>query len=235
MPRQHASTDSKSFASGVAAFLTSLTLDIELPDGFSILDPYRHDDVVDVVRQFCAKYYAGNRKRIAVWGINPGRFGGGVTGLSFTDPTALVDLLDLKTQITGRRELSAEFVSRVIDAYGGPKAFYRDFFLSALSPLGFEAGGKNINFYDDADLARRIAPVHPRVDVGATRPGLVPDRCIVLGTGKLRDYMERILRPDLPYKTVEYLEHPRFIMQYRRQRLQEFVDKYVETLLRIKA
>lgn len=218
----------------MAAFLTSLTLDIELPKGFSILDPYRHDDVVDVVRQFCAKYYAGNRKRIAVWGINPGRFGGGVTGLSFTDPTALVDLLGLKTPISGRRELSAEFVSMVIEAYGGPKAFYRDFYLSALSPLGFEAGGKNINFYDDADLARRIAPVIRAWMLEQHALGLVQDRCLVLGTGKLRDYMERTLRQDLPYRTVDYLEHPRFIMQYRRQRLPEFVDKYVDTLLRIK-
>lgn len=234
MPRPHASTDSKRFASGVAAFLTSLSLDIDLPDGFRILDPYRHDEVVDVVRQFCATYYAGNQKRVAVWGINPGRFGGGVTGLSFTDPVALVDLLGLKTTIAGRREPSAQFVSMVIEAYGGPKNFYRDFYLSALSPLGFEAGGKNINFYDDADLARRIAPVIRAWMLEQHALGLVADRCVVLGTGKLRDYMERTLRLDLSYTTVEYLEHPRFIMQYRRRQVSDFVDKYVETLLRIK-
>jgi hypothetical protein len=29
---------------------------------------------------------------------------------------------------------------------------------------------------------------------------------------------------------MEYLEHPRFIMQYKRKRIEEYVDKYVDEL-----
>lgn len=234
MAKRPASTDSDRFAKGVAAFLTSLRLDIALPRGFQILDPYQHAEVRDVVRQFCARYYAGTQPRVPIWGINPGRFGGGVTGLSFTDPHALTELLGLNTAITGRRELSAEFVSMVIEAYGGPTAFYRDHYLSALSPLGFEKGGKNINFYDDAGLAKKIAPQIRRWVQQQTELGLATDRAVVLGTGKLRDYMERDVRGATSYTTIEYLEHPRFIMQYRRKQVGEFVEKYVDTLLRLK-
>lgn len=234
MAKRHASTDSDRFAEGVAAFLTSLRLTIDLPPKIDVLDPYQQAEVRDVVHQFCRRYYRGDHQRLAVWGINPGRFGAGVTGLSFTDPVALTELLHLDASISGRRELSAEFISMVIDAYGGPEAFYRDIFLSALSPLGFASEGTNINFYDDAELARDIAPLIRRWMVEQHQLGLISGRAVVLGTGKLKQYVEREVRQAMGYTTIEYLEHPRFIMQYRRKRVAEFVDKYVQTLLRLK-
>ncbi len=220
------------FAQTISRFLTTLDLGVKLPKGFGVLDPYQDPEVRRVVRSFAETYYAGDHPRTAIWGINPGRFGAGVTGLSFTDPYALTDILGMQTTIEGRRELSAEFVWMVIEAYGGAEKFYHDFFVSALSPLGFIKDGKNINFYDDARFQKAIEPriiEWVREQQGA---GLHADRCIVLGTGKLKDVMEKKLRPYLDYEHVDYLEHPRFIMQYRRKRVGEYVDKYVETLLR---
>ncbi len=223
------------FADRIATFLTSLTIDEPLAPGFEVLDPYRDPEVRKVVDRFVRMAYAGDHPRTAIWGINPGRFGAGVTGLSFTDPFVLTEVLGFDTSITGRREISAEFIWKVVDAYGGPAAFFRDFYLSALSPLGYIREGRNVNFYDDADFLNRIQPQilsWIKLQQGA---GLQADRCVVLGTGRLREVMEQRLRPHLDYTTVEYLEHPRFIMQYRRRQMEEYVDKYVQTLLRIRS
>jgi len=223
------------FADRIATFLTSLTIDEPLPEDFEVLDPYRDPEVRRVVNLFARSAYAGEQTRTAIWGINPGRFGAGVTGLSFTDPYVLTEVLGFETSISGRREISAEFIWNVVDAYGGPTAFFRDFYLSALSPLGYVRGGRNVNFYDDPDFLDRISPQilsWVRQQQGA---GLQADRCVVLGTGRLREVMEQRLRPHLDYTTVEYLEHPRFIMQYRRRQMEEYVDKYVQTLLRIRS
>jgi hypothetical protein len=197
------------------------------------MDPYRDVAVVDVVRQFCERYYTGDRVRLAVWGINPGRFGAGVTGLSFTDPYALRHDLGLQTTIEGRREPSAEFVYRVIAAYGGPAAYYHDVYMSALSPLGFVRGGVNINFYDDRTLQQDIVPFVVECMQRQTSMGLRSDACVVLGTGKLKTFMETYVRPVLGYAEVAYLEHPRFIIQYRRRHMDDYVRRYVDTIRRL--
>ena len=129
-----------------------------MPEGFSVMNPYEHADVRRVVTTFCERYYGGSRQRLPVWGINPGRFGAGLTGLSFTDPNALRQDLGIESAIVGRREPSAEFIYTMIDAYGGPASYYHDVYMSALSPLGFLRGGVNINFYDDAGFMREIVP-----------------------------------------------------------------------------
>lgn len=198
-----------------------------MPEGFTVMNPYGHDDVRRVVTTFCERYYGGSHQRLAVWGINPGRFGAGLTGLSFTDPHALRVDLGIESSIVGRREPSAEFIYTMIAAYGGPASYYHDVYMSALSPLGFLRNGVNINFYDDAAFMREIVPFVVDCMRAQTSFGLRSDACVVLGTGKLKQFMERYVQPELQYQTVRYLEHPRFIMQYRRRFIGDYVTSYV--------
>jgi hypothetical protein len=126
--------------------------------------------------------------------------------------------------------MSAEFISRVIEAYGGPGAFYSDVFMTALSPLGFIRNGVNINFYDDAELEMMMSPqiitwMKRTFDAGVRR-----DTTILLGSGKLRTFMERNVREHVGVRDVIYLDHPRFIMQYRRSQVSQYVSLYVETI-----
>ncbi len=223
---------SESFGSSIERFLTSLRYDGPLPDGVEVLNPYANPEVGRVVREMAARYYSGSHPRIGMWGINPGRFGAGVTGLSFTDPWAVTNHLGITSSLVGRRELSAEFIAMVIDAYGGPSTFYHDVYMCALSPLGFIKNGVNINFYDDPALIRDIVPFVRTSLAAQHSAGLIADRCIVLGTGKLKAFTEREVRPGMGYRTIEYLEHPRFIMQYRRTQVQWYVEKYVDVLRR---
>jgi len=220
----------RSFGEMIERFLIELRMDGMLPKGIEILDPYTNHEVARVVHEMVTKYYVDASLRIAIWGINPGRFGAGITGLSFTDPWAVSNLLGIETTLVGRRELSAEFISMVIEAYGGPKTFYLDVYMGALSPLGFVKNGNNINFYDDSELTNSIIPFVLSSLKQQQEAGLVADRCIVLGSGKLKQFMERTVRPSMKYKQVKYLDHPRYIMQYRRTKLTHYVEQYVATI-----
>lgn len=221
---------SRTFGQFVETFLTTLSIDGSLPEGIEVLYPYDSDEVRRVVHEMCRRYYSSAGPRIGIWGINPGRFGAGLTGLAFTDPWAVEHDLGIATSIAGRREMSAEFVSRVIEAYGGPDAFYHDVFMSALSPLGFVCKGANINFYDDPNLERTMTPriiawMQKILDAGVRR-----DTTILLGSGKLRTFMEKNVRQQVGVDEVIYLDHPRYIMQYRRSQLDDYVRLYVDTI-----
>ncbi len=223
-------SDRVNFGVHVERFLTSLRYESPLPNGIELLNPYTSDEVRRVVGEFTRKYYQSSGKRLAIWGINPGRFGAGVTGLSFTDPWAVREQLGISTTLDGRRELSAEFISMVIDAYGGPDVFYRDVYMCAISPLGFVKNGVNINFYDDTELRKTIVPFVHQTLSEQHSVGLMKNRCIVLGTGKLRGFVEAEVRDTIGYEHIVYLEHPRFIMQYRRSNVMLYVRKYVDTI-----
>jgi hypothetical protein len=92
-------------------------------------------------RRFFRTYYAGEGRRIALVGLNPGRFGGGRTGLPFLDPLAVSALLGGMGQ---GRERSARFLWGVI-ARLGPERFFERVYLTNLSCLGFVRGGRNVN------------------------------------------------------------------------------------------
>ena len=229
------STKSHEFGSNVEKFLIGLRIPSPLPDSVEVLRPYRNATVRAAVRHLCETFYSDAPPRLSIWGINPGRFGAGLTGLAFTDPFAWSNDLRFESCITGRRELSAEFVYRVIAAYGGPMAFYRDFYLSALSPLGFVRGTSNLNFYDDPELLRVMVPLIQRWTKKQISFGLRTDSTVVLGTGKLRHCMEEYVRTQCGFSNVVYLEHPRFIMQYRRRQVESYIQKYVDTLLKLRS
>ena len=77
------------FGERALKFYKSLQTPRRLPRGIGVMNPYRDARVWGYVTEFCRRYYADNVPRTLVLGINPGRFGGGVTGVMFTDPVAL--------------------------------------------------------------------------------------------------------------------------------------------------
>ena len=63
--------------------------EIALPAGFEWLYPYDNPETMRAMSTFYQKFYADNQVRTFIFGINPGRFGAGVTGVPFTDPVRL--------------------------------------------------------------------------------------------------------------------------------------------------
>ena len=123
--------------------------------------------------------------------------------------------------------MSSEFMYTFIDEWGGADAFYHDFFLSAVSPIGFVRYGANYNYYDDKELLRITKPfiVHTlqqQCSFGAR------DTVILLGIGKNQKKFIELNSEFGFFKNVFALEHPRFIMQYRRKSLKDYLKKYHE-------
>ncbi len=205
-----------------------------LPPGITAMNPYQKPEVRKVVQQFLNKFYADNRKRIYVFGINPGRFGAGLTGVTFTDPVALRDFCGIPNDLGVRRELSSEFIYQFISRWGGVQKFYQDFFLTAVSPLGFLKEEINYNFYDHPALLHSLRPfllqtIAQQLEFGANRKV-----AIILGAGKNSRAFEELNNEgkgngEKFFEQVYALEHPRFIMQYRRKKVGEYVERYCRT------
>jgi hypothetical protein len=61
-----------------------------LPTNIRIMNPFREEEnALRISSEFYKKYYNDDNKRHLILGINPGRFGGGLTGVPFTDPKRL--------------------------------------------------------------------------------------------------------------------------------------------------
>lgn len=194
------------------------------------MNPYSEPAVRGYVGGFLDKYFADNAERVLILGINPGRFGAGVTGVSFTDPVALADECGVPNDLPRRRELSSVFVYNVINQLGGPSEFNGRFFLSAICPLGFTRGQVNLNYYDDPKLERAVTPfiidsIEQHIALGGRR-----DNVVILGTGKNSKFFKSLNDEHRWFAEVHPLDHPRFIMQYRRTQLELYVEKYSDTL-----
>jgi hypothetical protein len=167
-----------------------------------------------------------------IFGINPGRFGAGVTGVAFTDPVALADWCGIDNDLPRRRELSSEFIYQLIDRMGGPDAFYSRYFLSAVCPLGFTRGGRNLNYYDAAALQRAVEPLVIRSIRAHLSAGGRRQSAIVLGAGANARYLLQLNEAHGIFGAIHSLDHPRFIMQYRRRKLRDYLARYEEVLTR---
>lgn len=203
-----------------------------VPRGVRVMNPYAHERVCHYVRAFLDTFYSDNAPRTLVFGINPGRFGAGITGVTFTDPVALADECGIPNDMPRRRELSSIFVYDVINRLGGPRAFYSRCFLTAAAPLGFTKRGLNYNYYDDPALRRAVTPfvvssMRRQIEIGGRR-----DHAIVFGLGENYRFLERLNDEHGFFQHLHALEHPRYILQYRRKRVTEYLAKYEEVFAR---
>jgi hypothetical protein len=197
-------------------------------DGLDVqaLFPYRDPLVRQNIAAFYTKFFGDNAPRVYLIGINPGRFGGGTTGIPFTDPVSLEEQCAIMNPLPKRRELSAIFIEALIERFAGPASFYRSFFISAASPVGFTRNGKNYNYYDDPQLLAAVRPFIVRKMREQLAFGAQRDVAIVLGTGKNFSFLSRLNAEQKLVGKLLVVDHPRFIMQYRRPHVGKFLDKY---------
>jgi len=220
----------KTFAERAIHFYSNLLIKTTLPAGSEILNPYESPAVKDIVTAFFTSFFDDQKDRVILLGVNPGRFGAGITGITFTDPIRLEEDCQIPNPFEKRAELSSRFIYEVISSYGGCQAFYQRFFLSAVSPLGFVRDGKNLNYYDERDLENALgdfieSALRDQLDLGIRR-----DKAICLGEGKNMKYLERMNRELKLFGEIIPLPHPRWVMQYRFKRKEEFIGKYLEVL-----
>ena len=202
-----------------------------LPGGVEVRNSYHDPAVRTIMRAFSHKFYAADTPRVGIFGINPGRFGGGRTGVAFTDPVALTSICGIAHELPRqRRELSSEFVYKFIEALGGPAEFYQHFFLSSVYPLELTREGKNYNYYDATALTKALW-ADMRLSLTEQTEKLKLRRDVAVSLGRRNGEFLRKLNEELGlFDHIEILDHPRFLMQYRRRSLAENVARYVEVL-----
>lgn len=219
----------KIFAESAIEFHRNLKLDLKDTD-VQVMNPFRNEKVMELVEQFFRKFFNDTNKRIYLLGINPGRFGAGITGISFTDPVNLHKICGISNDFDKKHELSSLFIYEVINAFGGPEKFYQKFFVTAVSPLGFVKAGKNINYYDEKNLQHKVTPfirktLKDQIEMGAHR------KCaLCVGGGKNFKYLQELNKSMKMFEKIIPVDHPRFVMQYRRKAKAQYVKKYLDAL-----
>ncbi|MGH2645242.1 MAG: uracil-DNA glycosylase family protein [Chitinophagaceae bacterium] len=106
-------------------------------------------------------YYNDSNQRRFIIGINPSRYGAGVTGVPFTDTKRLENACGIKMQSAHTHEVSSVFMYDMIEAYGGVKNFFKDFYINSPFPSAIIRRTKedqwlNANYYDDPILFETV-------------------------------------------------------------------------------
>lgn len=220
----------QTFADHLLHFYQQLHLDITLPEGVEVMNPYQDASAFALCQQFYHQYYGDTQSRTMILGINPGRFGGGITGIPFTDPIKLEQICHIPNNLPRKAELSADYIYRLIDAYGGPETFYSQFYFSAMSPLGFVKDDKNLNYYDIKSLATALTPFMVRCIQEQLAFGANPHLAFCLGEGDNFRYLQKLNDAHGFFQRIVPLAHPRFIMQYKRKSLDLYIQDYIGKL-----
>ena len=125
--------------------------------------------------------------------------------------------------------MSSDFVYRMIDAFGGPELFYKKFLISSVCPIGFLKGNLNYNYYDSPELIRSVEPFIRQSLSEHMKMNLKTDVVISLGK-KNALFLNRFNAEMKLFGDVVNLEHPRYIMQYKRKQLNSYIREYLAVL-----
>jgi hypothetical protein len=222
------------FADKIIRFIEKLTYTGEpLPAGIRIMNPYQESEqAMGISKTFYRKYYNDNNKRHLILGINPGRFGAGLTGVPFTDTKRLVSECQIPYEGKVSHEPSSVFIYEMIHAFGGVEEFYGKLYINSLCPLGFttvdnKGREKNYNYYDSPALIKATKPyiienIRKQIDLGVET-----DVCFCFGTGKNENFLRKLNDEYRFFGKIIALKHPRFIMQYKAKSKQLYIDKYL--------
>ena len=223
------------FADRIIEFNKSLCFEGLLPDGISIMNPFRDNYIFEVSSAFYRKYYNDNKPRHLILGINPGRFGAGFTGVPFTDTKRLTLECGLDYSGPQTHEPSSVFVYEVIKEYGGPFRFYSDFYINSVCPLGFTLTGPNgkeinYNYYDSPELMNAVLDFIVESIRIQVEFGTAAEVCFCFGTGKNEKFLRKLNERYGFFRKIIALEHPRYVMQYKSRSKQDYISKYINVL-----
>ncbi len=224
--------DSKNmnWAEHMISFYRTLSPPQNLPGDIEWLYPQRKPEIFSLTETFFKKYYSDEKQRKIFLGINPGRYGAGITGVNFTAPKQLREDCAIEHTLGNGTELSAEFIYHLIREFGGTEKFYSNYFIGSVCPLGFTRRGKNLNYYDDNDLLEKIEPFITKNISRLISYQTSTEKIFCIGGEKNYKYLLHLNGLHKWFGEIIPLPHPRFIMQYRRKQLQQFVHKYLQLI-----
>ena len=224
-----------SLADSIIDFNRNLNLETKLPRNIRVMNPFKDNpEVLRISSQFYKKFYSDDLKRRMIVGINPGRLGAGQTGIPFTDSKRLEEKCGIAINSVQTHEPSSVFVYKVIEAYGGTEAFYKDFYINSVCPLGFleqnsRGNWVNCNYYDYPELFEAVKPFCVSSLKQQIEFGMDNTICFVLGKKNAR-YLAEINKDHKLFDRLVPLYHPRYVVQYKSKQMREHVKTFVDLL-----
>ncbi len=205
-----------------------------LPEEFDVLNPFfDNPETIDVMTNFYQRFYNDDNQRKFIIGINPSRHGAGVTGVPFTDTKRLESICGIDMKSAHTHEISSVFLYSVIEQFGGPEEFYKEFYINSPFPLAIIRktlrGGLNANYYDDKNLFEAVKPFMIQSLKDHISLGLDTSEVFILGK-KNATFIDKINSQEHFFNKLTVLEHPRYIQQYKSKEKQLYIDKYLIAL-----
>ena len=225
----------KTFGERVIDFNGQLQYLGGLPEGFMVLNPYfDNPETMKVMKEFYHKFYRDNEQRKFIIGINPSRHGAGVTGVPFTDTKRLENFCGIKMESARTHEVSSVFVYDLIEEYGGPESFYKQFYINSPFPLAIIRHVKdgrwiNANYYDEPVLFEMVKDFMIDSLKKHISMGLDTSEVYILGK-KNSTFIQKLNKEAKLFERLTVLEHPRFIQQYKFKERHQYIDKFILTL-----
>jgi len=229
----------ETFADKVIDFNRNLHYSGNLPEGFQVMNPYlSNPETIAVMQQFYHKYYNDTSPRKFIVGINPSRHGAGITGVPFTDTKRLERACGIRMHSAYTHEISSVFMYDMIEAYGGPSDFYRDFYINSPFPLAIirqvrNGSWLNANYYDDPLLFNMVKDFMISSLKKHISMGLDVSEVFILGK-KNAEFIRKLNKEVKLFNKLTILEHPRFIQQYKSKEKPLYIDKYISILSGLK-
>lgn len=225
---------SKSIGEKIVEFNRNLIFSDSLPADFNVLNPFfDNPETLLVMTKFYQKFYNDHNQRKFIIGINPSRHGAGVTGVPFTDTKRLEMVCGIEMKSAHTHEISSVFLYDVIDNFGGPELFYKEFYINSPFPLAITRrnlrGAINANYYDDTNLFEAVKPFMIQSLKDHISLGLDTSEVFILGK-KNAVFIEKINNQEKFFDKMTVLEHPRYIQQYKSKEKQLYIDKYLIAL-----
>jgi len=216
------------FGAKVVQFYRDFRPPENLPDGIELANPYEHPARRGAIEQFYAKFFSDEFARIHILGINPSRLNTTATGVNYTDGYALKNYCEIDNDFSQSRELTADFFYRVVDAMGGASTFYRRVFPWAMMPVTVTKEGNYANYYSNDILEDMKSLVSDNIRWLTSLPA--NGKLVILGAGENQKVFNGLPGSPFGYNEVVTLPHPRWIMQYNRNKIDAYIEDYVNAL-----
>ena len=208
---------------------------IELFDKYKIVNPYKQERIIKVVEVFYNKYFDDNHNRYLILGASPARRGTSATGIPFEDEEHIYKLTGESINNFYINKNSSNFLYDVMENYGGIDKFYSDFFLEFVCPLGIvninnKNNEVNVNYYENRKLQSYLNDFIKKSLDELIKIGINREVCYCIGSGENYQYLLKLNEENHYFKRIVALEHPRYIMQYNKDKTAFYMNKYLNEL-----
>ncbi len=208
---------------------------IELFDKYKIVNPYKQERIIKIVEMFYNKYFDDNNNRYLILGASPARRGTSATGIPFEDEEHIYKLTGEIVNDFYINKNSSNFLYDVMENYGGIDKFYSDFFFGFVCPLGIvntnnKNNEVNVNYYENNKLKKHLNDFIKKSLEELIKMGINRDVCYCIGSGDNYQFLSKLNEENNYFKRIVALEHPRYIMQYNKDKVSFYMNKYLKEL-----